>query len=126
MQDRKEYKKQWRLKNIEREKEKKVEYYKQNKEAQRERDLQSKYKISLEDYNNMFVAQEGKCACCGISEAELQIKYDSFHARFCVDHDHQTNKVRQLLCHKCNTLIGYLEKRKDILGKALAYIDKHR
>lgn len=126
MQDRKEYKKRWRLKNIEREKEKKIEYYKQNKEAQRERDLQSKYKISIEDYNNMFVAQEGKCACCGISEAELKSKYDSFHARFCVDHDHQTNKVRQLLCHKCNTLIGYLEKRKEILGKALDYIDKHR
>jgi hypothetical protein len=126
MSDRAEYQKEWRFKNIEREKKRQASYYQQKKEEQRNRDLKSKYGITLEQYNVMYENQEGKCACCGIDESQLKEKYASHHSRFCVDHDHNTGKVRQLLCQKCNTLVGFLEKRKDTLGKALEYIEKHR
>lgn len=126
MTDRKEYQKAWREKNIEKEKARQRAYYRNNKEAQRERDLKSRYGLSLEDYDKMTVAQQGQCAVCGIKEEMLKDVYKSHHARFCVDHNHETGEVRQLICHKCNTLVGYLETRAGILQKALDYLEKHK
>jgi hypothetical protein len=127
MQDRAEYKKEWRMKNLEKEKARQAAYYQENKTEQRRRDLKSRYNLSLEEYEKMYEDQEGRCACCGKTEQELKEQYSSsIHSKLCVDHDHDTGKVRQLLCHKCNTFIGYLETRQDILGKAFEYIERHR
>ena len=56
--------------------------------------LKNKYGITLEQHNNMLVAQEGKCAVC-------EILFE--HRRINVDHDHKTGEVRGLLCYQCNT-----------------------
>ena len=127
MQDRKEYQKQWNLKNKDRIKQDKQEYYAENKEAQRNRDLLSRYGISTSDYEEMLKEQNNSCACCGITVDTLLTKYPkSFHGSLVVDHDHETGKVRELLCSKCNTLVGYLEKRKELIPKAYEYINKHK
>ena len=69
----------------------------------RNRQLQKAYGISLDDYNELFIQQGGKCAICG----KLQSEFDyPFH----VDHDHKTGKVRGLLCSGCNTGLGHFEK----------------
>ena len=34
----------------------------------------------------------------------------------CIDHSHSKLKIRGILCHECNTMIGYIENKK-ILSK---------
>jgi len=44
--------------------------------------------------------------------------------RFAIDHDHQTGKVRGLLCGFCNALIGYAKDDISILKSAIKYLTK--
>ena len=85
------------------------EYYHQNKEAIKEQVRRSTYKklygISLEDYDQMYEAQEGVCGICG--------NINSSGKRLCVDHNHDTGEVRGLLCTKCNYNLGWLEMLQD-------------
>jgi len=74
-----------------------------------------RYGITPEQYDAMLAAQGGVCAVCGRSE-------DQWKRRFAVDHCHQTDIVRGLPCFPCNTLIGRLEKRRDLLPKLLRYL----
>ena len=67
--------------------------------------LKRLYNISLEDYDQMFEAQNGKCKICGTEENN--------NRRFSVDHNHETGKVRGLLCYRCNTSLGWFENNKD-------------
>lgn len=56
--------------------------------------LKYRYGISVEEWDEMFDAQDGTCKICA-KEGDLQ-----------VDHDHDTGRVRGLLCWACNTLLG--------------------
>ena len=77
--------------------------------------LKRTYGISYEEYCRMFDEQEGKCAIChNYSERRLD-----------VDHNHTTNKVRQLLCSNCNTAIGLVDENIVILENIIAYLKKH-
>lgn len=74
-------------------------------------DLKAKYGITLADYEAMFMRQGGRCAICGADDQKLV-----------VDHNHLTRKVRSLLCHLCNALIGCAREDIDILVSAAAYL----
>lgn len=82
-----------------------------NPEKARSVDLKAKYSITLADYEEMFARQGGKCAICGTDDQKLV-----------VDHNHQTRRVRGLLCHLCNALIGCARENIDILVSAAAYL----
>lgn len=71
------------------------------------------YKISLDDLEELLVKQDSSCAIC-------KKKLDKFH----IDHDHQTMKVRGLLCGKCNRGIGLLQDSKEILQRAIDYLSR--
>ena len=127
MGNRKEYHQEWNRKNKDRIKEHKKEYYQKTKKERTDADLHYRYGISLAEYEEMREAQGYKCYCCGVSEKELEELYpNSHHKKLCIDHCHKTGKVRKLICNRCNTLVGYLEKREHMLETALKYIDEHR
>lgn len=92
-----------------------IEGRKSHFECLKDAALRSKYGISLEDYKAMYIKQNGKCALCDIQKVNLD-----------VDHDHQTGSVRQLLCSRCNMLIGYIETSTHLIDSAFAYIQKHK
>lgn len=43
----------------------------------------------------------------------------------CVDHNHNTGKVRDILCNNCNRAIGYFNEDIDKMEKAINYLIKH-
>ena len=64
--------------------------------------IKSKYGLTVKQWQQMFDKQQGYCAICGIHQSEL-------NHRLCVEHNHQTRKIRQLTCKTCNHLIDIYE-----------------
>lgn len=85
-----------------------------NPQRERARSLKRLYDITLEDYTMMLAAQNGRCAIC------LRTPDQEHHRVLHVDHDHQTGKVRGLLCSRCNTGIGLLNGQFDHVADYLA------
>ena len=81
----------------------------------RNRNLISKFGITLDQYNEIFLKQQGKCAIC---ETDKPKGRGSLH----VDHDHKTGKIRGLLCHNCNVGLGNFKESIDIFKKAAIYL----
>ena len=91
-------------------------YYINNPEKERTKRLK-KYGLTSKDYDAMFVSQSGVCAICG---------NDNKGKRLHVDHNHETGKVRELLCTACNLGLGSLKDSEVILEKAAMYLRKHK
>ena len=70
-------------------------------ERQRRNYRKSVYGITEEQYNLQLKAQDGKCLLCREQR------------RLCVDHDHKTGKIRGLICHRCNTMLGFIERKGE-------------
>lgn len=73
-----------------------------------------KYGMTLADYERMFARQGGRCALCGDSP-----KASKHGHTLDVDHDHDTGAVRALLCRRCNSAVGQVE-RFESLGLLVA------
>lgn len=69
------------------------------------------YGITLEQYEELVLAQDEKCALCFTPCDLLQ-----------VDHDHITGHIRGLLCGKCNRGLGLLEDDVAGLLRAVEYL----
>ena len=76
--------------------------------------LERTYGITLETYNEMLVAQKGLCCIC-----ERSIWDDA-----CVDHDHETEVVRGLLCVTCNIGLGSFQDNPTFLAEAIKYLTR--
>lgn len=79
------------------------------------------YGLTLQDYENLYVAQGGLCAICSRPETK---KLAGKLLRLCVDHNHTTGKVRGLLCSRCNVAIGLLNDDLLMLQAATEYLRK--
>jgi len=130
-EEKKQYRKEQYLKNKDKEKAAREIYYSKNKELILARNkkynkenpdkrksaiLKYEYGITLDQYNEMFKEQEGKCAICQRHQNKLT-------RTLCVDHNHKTNKVRALLCLTCNTDVSVVENR---LEEMTNYLNKYR
>lgn len=91
---------------------------------ERKRDLYRRFGLSVEQYDVMWKAQKGKCAICGQSETAIEPKTGSVK-RLAIDHCHTTNKIRDLLCWRCNSALGRVGESIDLLKKMISYIRKH-
>jgi hypothetical protein len=80
--------------------------------------LHSKYKITEDIFQNILSSQENKCQICKNPFSDIN--------KIQVDHDHDTGKVRGLLCIKCNTGIGKLNEDIKILESAIEYLKIHQ
>ncbi len=83
-------------------------------------EIKRRYGCTLEQYNAMLVAQEGKCRICDTLHNPADKK-----GRLYVDHCHKTGKVRALLCKHCNSMLGYAKDDTRVLLEAVAYITRY-
>lgn len=96
--------------------------YKMTPEAQRHYGLKRHYGIDLEHYQKMLLDQSGVCAICKKPETSVvngKIK------PLAVDHCHNSEKIRGLLCARCNQAIGLLNEDVNVLSAAIEYLHKH-
>lgn len=125
------YNKEYYLKNKEKLKEKNRLYEKANPEvkkrnAKKYRDkhkvhrryLYKKFGISENEYLEMLEEQNYSCAICGTHQ-------DNFKYMLAIDHNHNTGKVRALLCPNCNQGLGSFKDDINLLVKAIEYLNKH-
>jgi len=84
-----------------------------------EKYLKRTYGIDFDEWVCMFEKAEGKCALCGSNGFKLNPK--SF-LTLVVDHDHNTGKIRGMLCHNCNRALGLLHDDTNVLQKAIDYL----
>lgn len=99
---------EWKLKN----KERQANYnrfWKTNK----------KYGINEEAYNKMLLAQSSVCKICKSTPEE------SPKGILFIDHCHETNKVRGLICDHCNNLLGRAKDSIPVLQEAIKYLEEH-
>ena len=82
--------------------------------------LKRTYGIDENQYLSLLKKQKGKCAICGEKSAVPKPPY-----RLHVDHCHETNQIRGLLCGRCNTGIGLFRNREDLLRRAVSYLENH-
>lgn len=83
--------------------------------------LKKHFGMSEDDYNQMFVAQNGVCAICQKPEQGTCGIYRTPRV-LAVDHDHETGKVRGLLCHACNAALGLFREDIETFLRAIAYL----
>ena len=76
--------------------------------------------INLNDYHDLLVKQDNKCAICKKEEAAKH--QNGKIKRLSVDHHHDSGKIRGLLCTKCNTAIGLFKESTEILLSAIEYL----
>lgn len=113
------YQKQYQEKNKERLKEKKKHYHSQTKEYRRWYTIKKRYGLTKEEYENMLLLQNNKCAICENTKSGHRNTDEMV-----VDHCHKTNKVRGLLCNRCNTLLGLIEDNPTFMQNISKYLNK--
>lgn len=72
--------------------------------------------MSISDYESMLERQGGVCAICMAPHDEV---------RMCVDHCHDTGRVRGLLCSGCNSAIGLFKESESAMASAIEYLRSH-
>ena len=130
---------EWRERNPDKEHKYAKESYQRNREkelARKKRDyaenrfnLQEKKKdynlrrdfgIGLDEFKKMLADQNYKCKICG---KELKIIDGEKNKDIAVvDHDHVTGKIRGILCHGCNLVLGNAGDNPQLLLNAAEYL----
>lgn len=68
-----------------------------------------KFDISREE----LIKLPSRCEVCGSED------------RTHLDHSHESNNVRGVLCHGCNIAIGMVKENKETLNNLIKYLEKH-
>lgn len=81
-------------------------------------DLKRYYGMTLDQWNEMFAAQGYACAACGSKVSGRK------NGQWCTDHDHETGRVRGILCNGCNTAAGQLSDDPERCRLLAKYLEK--
>ena len=75
-------------------------------------------RISSADRKDLLEEQNNSCGICGVNAEELP-------KQLAVDHNHETNVVRGLLCNQCNLGLGQFKDSVVLLSFAIEYLEQH-
>ena len=86
----------------------------------RKYNLKALYGLSEKQYDDMLIKQDYKCFICKTHQK------DCVKEKLYVDHCHNSNKVRKLLCSHCNSALGQAKEDVQILENMIDYINHHK
>lgn len=78
--------------------------------------LEKNYGLTLDEFKKLEAEQNGTCLVCGSGPN------GRYAQNLVVDHNHETGKIRGLLCDTCNRAIGLLGDDPELLEKAASYL----
>jgi hypothetical protein len=113
-----EYQRKWNQENPEYQKKYAKEWRKNNPDKMRaisRRLWLAKFNLTEEQYLQLFITQDNRCAICNTHKDDLN---RGLH----IDHDHVSGKVRGLLCMNCNTALGKLNDNIVLFERAVTYL----
>lgn len=88
-------------------------------QARRFSNIKANYGITMEEYYAFLQVQDWRCAIC---EDELdETRTHGIH----VDHCHDTNVIRGMLCGYCNKALGFFEKQRGLFNRCEAYVSNN-
>ncbi len=82
----------------------------------KDNNFKSRYNITEAEYNVILSSQ---LECCAICKKKCKTG-----RRLAVDHNHQTNEIRGLLCMRCNVTIGNLRDNEDLIWDIMEYLKR--
>lgn len=91
---------------------------------QKEKTLKKAYGLTLNDFNAMLVSQSNKCPICKVELTKQCGRFKRRKTDANIDHNHDTGKVRSVLCQRCNVVLGAVNEDEDILTNMIGYIKK--
>lgn len=92
------------------------EVTKARRKAAHERKVQQMYDLPPGGYEALYVAQGGFCAICRRATGKVK--------RLAVDHNHETDEVRGLLCGRCNfDVLGKLGENPETYRRIARYLE---
>jgi hypothetical protein len=98
-------------------------YADRNKKRSREKHIRNKYGLTMEQYDVILLSQQGVCAICG--EPETALDSGGNVRNLAIDHNHETGKIRGLLCNRCNYVLGFSKDSVDILNSMIKYLETY-
>jgi hypothetical protein len=94
------------------------EYYKANRDKRLEYRRKYLYGVNEEVYQDLLKQSGGVCEIC---------KEECTSGRaLAVDHCHNSQEVRGLLCTNCNTALGSFKDDIDLMKKAIEYLERFK
>lgn len=78
--------------------------------------LRRDYGLSVEAFDAMLIAQDGRCATCSVPFGPTRATFEH------VDHCHATGRVRGLLCPACNKALGLARDNPTVLFNMYLYL----
>ena len=77
--------------------------------------LRNRYGMTVEEYDSIVASQNNLCLICGRELKGIGVTN--------IDHDHNTGKIRGVLCKACNRGLGMFKDNTRLLLKAVLYLD---
>lgn len=92
---------------------------KQTPSYKRNAKLKNRYGITAEQWDDLFDSQNRACAICRVPEGP-----DDIRAQWHTDHNHETGKVRGILCSTCNRGLGQFKDSPELMRLAALYVER--
>ena len=96
----------------------------EKKEFNKWRDIQKKYGMSKDEWFWMYKEQGRECGMCSRELSINRNGSDPNSLSACIDHDHETNKIRGMLCNRCNVLLGFADDDVNLLQLGIIYLNE--
>lgn len=73
------------------------------------------------DFDDAWLKQAGRCAICDVE----MLRHGKTGRSVACDHNHETKRIRKLLCSRCNVGLGNFRDSTALLQRAIEYLENN-